>query len=325
MLVTKFTKLLVVGLALAAVLTGCGRSPAPETGGNRTASPPFLSLTDDVGRAVALPRQPEKIIVLSASFLDLLSAVDGKVIGRPSSKTGEIPAAAQSAEEIGYVYNINIEKVVALQPDLVIAYQGIHEKLLPILESNQIPVMMVRMRTYQDVVDKLKLFGRIAGSGGKGEALAGQLEEQRAALLDKVPERAVKVAILHATAKNVTVELENSIAGSIAQQLRLRNVATGSRPLESDPDATPYSLEKLVEADPDMIFVVTMGQAEDIEKRMKADVESNPAWSALAAVQNKQVFFLPQELFLLNPGLKYPQAVEYMARLAYPEAFADGQ
>lgn len=321
----KFTKLLVVGLTLAAVLTGCGRSQAPETGDNRTASQPFLSLTDDAGRAVSLPRQPGKIIVLSASFLDLLSAVDGKVIGRPSSKTGEIPPAAQSAEEIGYVYNINIEKVVALQPDLVIAYQGIHEKLLPILESNQIPVIMVRMRTYQDVVDKLKLFGRIAGSGGKGEALAGRLEEQRAALLDKVPERAVKVAILHATAKSVTVELENSIAGSIAQQLRLRNVATGSRSLESDPDATPYSLEKLVEADPDMIFVVTMGQTDDIEKRMRADVESNPAWSTLDAVQNKQVFFLPQELFLLNPGLKYPQAVEYMARLAYPEAFADGQ
>lgn len=323
MRITRIAKLLVTGVVLAAVLAGCGRGQAPGPENSKAGGDVFLSLTDDAGRTVQLAHKPAKIIVLSASFLELLYAVDGKVIGRPASKAGEIPAAAQSAEEIGYVYNVNLEKVVALQPDLVIAFQGIHEKLLPVLESNNIPVILLRMRTYQDVADKIKLFGLIAGSGGKGELIAGNMEAQRAALLKKVPERTVKVAILHATAKSVTVELENSIAGSIAEQLRLRNVASGSRPLESNPDSTPYSLEKLVESDPDMIFVVTMGKDADIEKRMRNDVESNPAWATLTAVQKRQVFFLPQELFLLNPGLKYPDAMEYMAKLAYPEVFAN--
>ncbi|MPN58193.1 hypothetical protein SDC9_205894 [bioreactor metagenome] len=130
---------------------------------------------------------------------------------------------------------------------------------------------------------------------------------------------------MHATAKSVTVELDNSITGSIAKQLRLTNIASGSKALESDPDATPYSLEKLVEADPDKIFVVTMGYGPEVENRIKGDVESNPAWAALSAVQNKQVYLLPEELFLLNPGLRYPEAVEHMAKLVYPEVFGHVQ
>jgi iron complex transport system substrate-binding protein len=324
MLVTTNKKILVIGMLLLAILTGCSRSPIPQTAEKSQANS-YLSVTDDAGRTVVLTHKPEKIVVLSTSFLDLLYAVGGKAIGRPSSKTAEIPADAQSLSEVGYVYNINIEKVVALQPDLVIAFQGINEKLVPILESNQIPVLLVKMRTYQDVIDKLKLFSSIAGTGTKGEEIARDMDGRLSAIAGKLPEKQVKVAILHATAKSVTVELENSIAGSVAKYLRLQNVAAGSRPLESDPDATPYSLEKLVEASPDMIFVVTMGQGSDIEKRMKADVESNPAWATLTAVKNKQIYFLPQELFLLNPGLKYPDAVEYMAKIVYPEVFAHGK
>lgn len=59
----------------------------------------------------------------------------------------------------------------------------------------------------------------------------------------------------------------------------------------------PYSLEKLVESDPDIIFVVTMGNAAEIETTMRDDVESNPAWSTLRAVRDKKLMFLGQRVF----------------------------
>ncbi|MEG6585140.1 ABC transporter substrate-binding protein [Dendrosporobacter sp. 1207_IL3150] len=323
MQVKKIKQLLAVCLTLIVViLTGCGRTEAPAAKNDQKS---FLTVTDDAGRTVSLEKKPERIVVLSTSFLELLYAVDGKAVGRPSSKTSELPAAALDAAEVGYVYNINIEKVVALQPDLVIAFQGIHDKLLPVLESNKVPVILVRMKTYQDINDKVKLFGVIAGTESKGNLASQEIDAKINTILAKVPAKEKSVVILHATAKSVTVELENSIAGSVAKMLKLKNVAAGSKALESDQDATPYSLEKLVESNPDKIFIVTMGQSAEVEKRMKADVESNPAWSALDAVKNQQVYFLPQEFFLLNPGLKYPDAVEYMAKLAYPEVFANGR
>lgn len=284
----------------------------------------YLTIKDDLDRTVNLTHKPEKIIALSPSFLELLGAVDAKLIARPSSKNS-IPVSAQDLEEVGAVYNINIEKVISLQPDLVIAYEGMHDKFLPILETNHIPVIVLKMKTYQDVLDKINLFSQISGETQKGKALMQSMNQKVQNVTDKIPKEAKKIAILHSTAKSVTVELEGSIAGTAAKTLGFHNIASGSKALEQDPDSTPYSLEKLVENDPEIIFIVTMGKLEDIKKRMLSDIESNPAWSSLNAVKKNKVYFLPQDLFLLNPGLRYPEAIELMAKLVYPEVLNDGR
>ncbi|WP_110953447.1 ABC transporter substrate-binding protein [Anaerosinus massiliensis] len=284
----------------------------------------YLTIKDDLDRTVNLTHKPEKIIALSPSFLELLGAVDAKLIARPSSKNS-IPVSAQDLEEVGAVYNINIEKVISLQPDLVIAYEGMHDKFLPILETNHIPVIVLKMKTYQDVLDKINLFSQISGETQKGKALMQSMNQKVQNVTDKIPKEAKKIAILHSTAKSVTVELEGSIAGTAAKTLGFHNIASGSKALEQDPDSTPYSLEKLVENDPEIIFIVTMGKLEDIRKRMLSDIESNPAWSSLNAVKKNKVYFLPQDLFLLNPGLRYPEAIELMAKLVYPEVLNDGR
>ena len=77
-------------------------------------------------------------------------------------------------------------------------------------------------------------------------------------------------------------------------------------------------MESLVEANPDVIFLTSMGSSDKIEKRIKGDIESNPAWASLKAVQSGRFYILPERYFLLNPGLDYPKAVGYMANLVYP-------
>jgi iron complex transport system substrate-binding protein len=64
-----------------------------------------------------------------------------------------------------------------------------------------------------------------------------------------------------------------------------------------------------------------MGDMKIIKKSMLDNMEHNPAWHTLFAVQNKQLYFLPQKLFLLNPGIHYPEAVKNMAQIVYPEVF----
>jgi len=280
----------------------------------------YLTVTDDNGRQVSLPKQPERIVALSASFLEPLQAVDAKLVGRPSSKTG-VPESAQPLEEVGPVYQINIEKVIALQPDLVIAYKGMNDKFVQTLESNNIPVIVVDMKTYEAVKDKVRLFAKITGAIAKGESLVKSMDDKIASVQAKLPSDKKRVAILHSTAQNVTVQLDGSIAGSVAKMIGFDNVASGSKALEKEPDATPYSLETLVKENPDIIFVTSMGEMKTIKKSMLDNVENNPAWHTLPAVQNKQLYFLPQNLFLLNPGIHYPEAVEKMAQIVYPEVF----
>jgi iron complex transport system substrate-binding protein len=318
-----YAKLMVLFVILVVLLPGCamqGKQAAQE--GTQKS---YLTIKDDVGRTVVLNKKPERVVVLSPSFLELFYAVDGKAVGRPSSKTADIPESAQALPDVGYVYNVNVEKVVSLQPDLVIAFQGIHEKLIPILESSNIPVIILKMKTYDDLIAKVRLFGDIAGTTEKAQVLIQAIDTKLKAITAKLPVQTTKVVILHATTKSVTVELENSIAGSMASMLKLQNIAAGSKPLDNDTDATPYSLEKLVEGDPDIIFVVTMGPANEIERSTQAELERNPAWSNLRAVREKKVIFLPSDLFLLNPGLRLPDAVAYMAKVVYPGIYSNGQ
>lgn len=305
------------------LLSGCGpqriSGAKPAEGG-----PAYLTVTDDAGRTVALAAKPARIAVLSTSYLDLLYAVGGTAVGKPTSKGGIIVSETSKLAELGQVTNINPEQLLALQPDLVIAYQGLHEKLLPMLENSHIPVMLLKMKTYEDVREKIRLFGEITGETTRAQYIDEDLAGKIRNITERLPDRPKRAVILHATAKSVTVELENSIAGDVAKILHIINIAADSAAWTTHTNAVPYSLEKLVEGDPDVILITMMGGSEDVQKRLQADVESNPAWAGLRAVQNKQVYLLPADLFQLNPGIHFDKAVAYMASVVYPEVYAYG-
>lgn len=316
---TIYRMIYFMAVFICIAFAGCVSQPAQQT--KEPSSHAYLTIQDDAGRKVVLPKKPERIVPLAVSYVDLLYAVGGKAVGKPSARTGTLPPEAQALPEVGHLSNINAEQVVALQPDLVIGYQGLHEKQIPILESSNIPFIIVRMKTYEDVVAKTKLFGDIAGAPEAAHKVAANINGRIKAVTDKLPPVSKRVVILHATASSVSVQLESSIAGNAASMLSLQNIAAGSAPRADDPDATPYSMEKLVEGNPDVILITFMGAMPEISKRLQADIQSNPAWNSLQAVQNKQVFFLPMELFLLNPGIHFDETVAYLAKVVYPEIY----
>jgi len=241
-------------LAAAVLFVGCGAEKAAgtEQGTN------FAVIKDDMGREVTLAKKPERIVVLSASFLEPLHAVGGDVVGRPDSKT-KMPDYAKDKASVGEVYQIDVEKVLACQPDLVIINKGMNEKLVSTLEENKIPAIVIDMRSYEDVKREIGIFAQVTGEKEKGEALIKDMDEKIQGVLARVPKEKKRVAILHSTSQGLSVQLDGSIAGSIAKTLGWENVAAGMTPLENNPDAAPYSMETLVEQNPDIIFVTSMG------------------------------------------------------------------
>ncbi len=307
----KIKVILMIMCIFALVGSGCGVNKPAESLSSRT-------FQDDVGRRVQIEKT-DKIVALSNSFLDILHGLDAKVIGIPNTKETDLNQYFSTAEKVGFVYNINIEKVVALQPDLVIAYQGIHDKFIPILEANNIPVLVIKMKTYDEVLTKIKLLAEILNNKEKGQTLIENLTNSVATIKSKLPSQSKSIVILHSTARDVTVELESSIAGCSAQTLGLKNLANNQEALSNNPEMTPYSLEKMVAMNPEIIFVTIMGKEAELKTKMLAEMKNNPAWASLQAVKKNQVYFLEQDLFQINPGLRYPEAIATMAKLAYPE------
>ena len=125
----------------------------------------------------------------------------------------------------------------------------------------------------------------------------------------------MRVAILHSTAQGLTVQLDGSIAGCVVKMFGWENVAAGMTPLENNPDAAPYSMETLAAQNPEIIFVTSMGNVNEIKANMEKSIAENSAWQTIGAIKNNRVYYLPQNLFLLSPGLRYPDAVKFIANL----------
>ena len=295
------------------LLAGCG-------GGSQQAasSDQMPSFKDDIGREVVLEKKPERVVVLSASFLEPFHEVGGEVVGRPDSKTF-MPDYAKDLPSVGQVYQIDVEKVIALDPDMVIINKGMNEKLVKSFEDNGINCAVMDMKNYDSVRNELKVFGLISGHPELADKKIAEMDEAIEAVKSKLPKDKKRVAILHSTVQGLTVQLDGSIAGSISNMLGWENVASGMTSLDKNPDAAPYSLETLVQQNPDILFITSMGSIDTIKKNMEAEMAGNPAWNAIPAVTNGKVYYLPQNLFLLSPGIHYPEAVEYMAKLIYPE------
>lgn len=314
--------LMVISLVIGTLLmTGCQKEEVQETGTSQTSQEAYACIEDTSGNKVCFFQKPERIVVLSASFLEPLHELGGNVIARPDSKT-RMPDYAKDLESIGQVYQVDAEKIVSLNPDLVIANSGMNEKVAKLLNDNEIPTVVLDMKSYDDVKYELKVFGKILQKESEADAIIADMDSKIAAVQAKIPKQEHKrVAILHSTAQGLTLQLDGSIAGSISNILGWENVASGMTPLDKNPDAAPYSLETLVSQNPDIIFVTSMGSIKEIQKHMDDEMLSNPAWQAIPAVDNHLVYYLPQDLFLLSPGLRYPEAVEYMAKLIYPMEF----
>ena len=302
-------------MVLALLLTGCG-SEQQKAADQST----FVTVTDDLGRQVELKAKPARIVVTSASFLEPLEAVGGAdlVVGRPDSKT-KMPDYAKDITSVGKVYQIDTEKVLSCQPDLVIINKGMNEKLVEALEGSGIKTLVLDMKSYEDVKREVNTLAAVTGNKEKGEALIKDMDEKIAAVKNSIPADKRRVSIIHSTSQGLSVQLDGSIAGSVAKMLGWENVASGSKPLEKNPDAAPYSMETLVEQNPEIIFVTSMGKLSAIKASMEETMQG-PAWQSIPAVRDKRVFYLPQELFLLSPGIHYPEAVAEMAKCVYPQA-----
>ena len=106
-------KKIACGLLCAALMAtaGCGGSDKPAADSSKA----YLQLKDDAGRQVTLLQKPERVVSLSPSYLSMIDAVGGKIVGRATSKVGTVPESMKSVPEIGLVFNINMENLIGLK------------------------------------------------------------------------------------------------------------------------------------------------------------------------------------------------------------------
>lgn len=307
----------------AIILSGCTPQNAATAGHSQQQAGRYAEITDDTGKTVVLRERPKRVVVLSTSLLAMVGAVDGDIVGRATVKSEDasIPPKYESVPDVGPVYNVSTEKIIELSPDVVIVNARQHEKLIPLLEQQHIAVIALKSKTYDDVKRNIAVIGRVYGKEDEAAAKIMDMDKAIAAITDKLPRDTKRIAVIYASPSAVAIQRGGSIAGNVASILGFENIGDAVPDAARDAERVPYSMEALVAQNPEIIFFTTMGPKEKVEKRLRADVTANPVWHTLRAVQEGNIYVLPENYFLLNPGLSYPDAVAYMARLVYPEVY----
>lgn len=296
-------------VAICLSLTACGLTQGTEKANNIT-----YTYKD---QTISVQAEPQRIIELSAPLLNMAYAVGGTSIARPDTSS-PIPEDARSLPTLGHVQNINMESLVGLKPDLVLGEKTQNSKLESLLKSNNIPYILIQYDGINDNVPLLRFMGQLYNKNDKAEEIIKTYEAKIKEVKDKASAQTpVRVAVLRATGKDVTAETSKSICASMVEILKMNNVVTSHSNININSKTVPYSLEQLSSDDPDTIFIVTMGKQDDINKKLDETMRNNPAWAHLKAVRTNHVFFLPSELFLMNPGVRTPEAMEKLYQLAY--------
>ena len=170
-------------IALVAAVSCAGPAPEPVAPADTPVIP--LEIIDQAGRVVSLTGIPVKIVSLAPSNTEIVYALG--LADRLAGVTEycDYPAAAQNKPQIGGFSTVNIEKVVEIQPDLILATGKHQSEIVPELERLGFTTLILAPKTIDEVMAAISLIGRAAGAEDRAAQLVGEMRARAKAITDK--------------------------------------------------------------------------------------------------------------------------------------------
>ncbi len=327
----KITFALAALLALG--LAGCATSqePANTEGTSQPAAEQVatagaedaVTFTDDLGNEVTVAN-PQRVVACMGSFANAWELAGGTLVGVSDDALTAEGFAIESPDvaTVGDFTNVNLESIIALEPDFVIMTSGTGGRggdssqvdLREALVSSGIPVAYFEVTTFDDYLRLMRTFADITGDEAAYEQNAASVQQAIEDILGQVPADEAPTALVMTTYSGGTrVQSSGTMTGAMLAGLGVRNLADENRSLLKD-----FSLESVIELDPDFIFVIPMGNdAEAATQALNEATAANPAWDSLSAVQNGHYVTLDPKLFLSKPNANWDESYRMLYDTLY--------
>ncbi len=281
-------------------------------------SQPALSRTyqDELGHKIQLGSQPpQRIISLAPNITEILYALDAdkQLVGVTDYCL--YPPQAKSKSKVGGFINPNLEKIVALRPDIVLIsadsnQQTVYDQLLRL----KIKVYVINPDNLEKTWATILHLGEISGHSQKAQALVGSLKKRVNAVQAKVKGKS-RPRVLFLWSENPLIT-----AGPHTFTHDLIEKAGGINIAASAPVKYPkYSMEEIIRIQPEIIISGDMGSQAKVS-------EKNSIWQnykVIPAVQNNRIYAINPD-FLARPAPSIVEGLEEMAKLIHPELFKKG-
>ena len=304
----KSSFLLFLLIFLAILLASCVESNHSNLNTNNT-----LIVEDDFGYKIVIKGVPSRIVSLAPSNTEILFALGlgDKIVG--VTDYCNYPPQALNKTKIGGYSTINIERVIALKPDLVVAAYGNGRETVETLRKFNITVVALNPKNVKDIERDILLLGKITGTEDNATKLVRWMEEKIEYIKKKVKGRK-KVSVAHilwhdpiwVSGKNTFIDEVISIAG-------------GCNVFDFE-GWKIVSIEDLIEKNPEVIIVSSgsgMGGKRDVVYEW---VVSDERLRGIDAVKNNRVYVVNADI-ISRPSYRIVFAIEKVAKLLHPNAF----
>ena len=296
-------------LAVFALLSACGivrEEPVSDT---------VITFTDDLGRSVTVDN-PKRVAALLGSYAQIWLLSGGTVCATADDAWDDLALdLPKDTVNLGNTKQLSLELLLASQPDLVLASTNTRQNMewKETLEAMSVPVAYFDVADFDDYLRLLKLCTDINGRQDLYEQHGLAVQKKIEAVLEKREgEPSPTVLCMRASASAVTVKnSRDNVLGEMLHSLGCINIADSDASLLEN-----LSMESILMADPDFIFIVQRGDdAEGMKAYVSQTLETDPAWNKLTAVREGRVYFMDKNLYNLKPNHRWGEAYEKLEEI----------
>ncbi|TYR80887.1 ABC transporter substrate-binding protein [Priestia megaterium] len=272
-----------------------------------------VTLKDARNKEITLEKQPKRIVSLMPSNTEIVYelGLEKELVGVTSND--DYPASVEEKEQVGDM-NVNAEKVIALNPDLVLAHgssMGLSDEAFKQIENAGIALFVVKDATdFNTAYESIESIGKLTGKTEEAKKTVSDMKEKVAAIEEKAKtiknEDRKKVWIEVSPAPEIYTTGKGTFMDEMLSMIGAENVAG------NEEGWVKLSEEKVVELNPDTIVTTYQGDTNEIVNR--------PAWSDITAVKEKQIAHLDPNK-TNRPGPRIVEGLEELAKAVYPEVY----
>ncbi|MCY8986844.1 ABC transporter substrate-binding protein [Bacillus atrophaeus] len=313
----KFAGIWTALVLTAVLMPGC--SGADSQSGSKAKQEPgsseaFPVKIDDASKQdVTIKTEPKKIVSLMPSNTEITYALGlgDKVIG--VTKNDTYPKEVKKVEKVGDM-NVNVEKVISLKPNLVLAHESAISSsadAMKQLKDAGITVLTVNdAHSFQEVYQSIEMIGEATGAEDKADKLISSMKSDLQEIKDKaktISEKDEKTVFVEVSpAPEIYTTGKDTFMNEMLNVIHAKNAASGQTGWVQMTD------EAIVKLNPDAIVTADGEKAADVEKR--------DGWNVINAVKHHNVYNVDPDL-VTRSGPRLIEGVEELAESIYPDTF----
>ncbi len=294
-----------IGVALGSMMAATGQSDA-------------VKLIDDLSVAVEIAGGPERIVSLAPSNTELLYALGlgNKVVG--VTEVCDFPVEVAKVEKVAGFNSVNLEKIAAVKPDLVLAARGNDIEGIRSLRELGIRVFSLDIQSLQQLLQAVDRVGALCGVEAEAARLRGGLDKRIQNVADRLAQAQGKPRVLWGYWSDpVYTAGPGTMIDDVITQAGGFNVASAAE------RAWPQvGLETILSWAPEVIVTTYLPTGQDSLATEILRLQKTDGWKMVPAISDSRLYYIEAD-WLMRPGPRLVNAYEQLARTIHPQLFKE--